>query len=741
MPIYIPDKWQNQTTCGGCRILPDLSQAFMETYTAITYVPDMKNASITIEFEGVAIYVYFILPNKQSPKVTAYSAANFTIDGEIVGNFSHSPDLSTTEILYKQMVFNKTDLPNGTHQLVVSTTLVDMHVFVNFDYAIYTQVTDDSVSKGVYSSVSSFTATSDTPVSGSGSGIASTTDALGGALIGGATSTGSPTGSDSQDSGSSKSRHTTVAIIGATIGGIILTGAATALFVWRRLGKRKINIGVLASSRFPWRKAPTRVQSPFLELAASTDYNHRHTSCETIGVPDEARRLFSRSETILNNFATMQRTIFRNYFKRLGRNGIAEPPAPNLPKVLKKALSAGSPNTLQILLNSQLDNTFPTIPSSRSHDWSRTIYKPFNDNDRNTSWAEEALVKWKGKGGEMDVLELNYTIDDGFGDSLTKKMPIYIPDEWQNQTTCGDCTIRPDLSQAFMATYTAITYYPYMKNASITIEFEGIAIYVFFILPNKQHPGTTTYSAASFTIDGQIVGNFSHSPDLSTTEILYNQMVFKKTDLPNGTHQLVVSTTLTDMNTWVNFDYAIYTQVTDDSVSTGVYSSVSSFTVTSDTPVSGSGSGIADSQNSGPPKSRHKTAAIIGATIGGVILVGAATALIVWRRLGKQKINIGVLTSSRFPWRRARTRVQSPFLELAAFTDYNHRHTSRKTIGVPDKARHLYSRSETILNDLTVLEHTIQVIHNYFKRLVRSDTAESRPRHASIHKARLSPSA
>ncbi|KAF9002728.1 hypothetical protein BDQ17DRAFT_1425682 [Cyathus striatus] len=333
-------------------------------------------------------------------------------------------------------------------------------------------------------------------------------------------------------------------------------------------------------------------------------------------------------------------------------------------------------------------------------------------------------------------------------------MPIYIPDEWQNQMTCGSCAIQPDLSQAFMETYTAITYFPYMKNASITMEFEGIAIYVYFILPNKQDSGVDTYSEASFTIDRQIVGSFSHSPDLSTTDILYNQMVFNKTDLPNGTHQLVVSTTLAGMNAWVNFDYAIYTQVTDDSVPTGVHSSVSSFTATSDTPVSGSGSGIAsttdahdgtpiggatstgsptgpgsDSQNPGSSKSKHKTAAIIGATIGGIILTGAATALIVWRRLGKQKINIGVLTSSRFPWRRAPTRVQSPFLELG--------HTSGQTIGVPDEARRLFSRSETILNDLTVLEHTIQVIHNYFKRLVRSGTMESRPRHPSVHKPRL----
>ncbi|KAF9002742.1 membrane bound O-acyl transferase family-domain-containing protein [Cyathus striatus] len=296
MPIYIPDKWHNQISCGDCTIRPNTSQAFMETYTAATYHPDWKNSSIAMEFEGIAIYVYFILPNKYNLGITTYSAANFTIDGQIVGSFSHSPDLSTTKILYNQMVFSKTDLPNGRHQLVVSTTLDDMNVFICFDYAIYTQVTDESAPTGVYSNVSSPTATSDTPVSGSKSGI------TGGTPIGGVTSTGL----DSQNSGSSKSRHTTVAIIGAIIGGIILIGSASALVVWQRLGKRKINIGVLTSSRVPWTKAPMRVQSPF-QLVASTDYNHHHTSSETIGVRDEVCHLFSRSETILNDLAAMHR--------------------------------------------------------------------------------------------------------------------------------------------------------------------------------------------------------------------------------------------------------------------------------------------------------------------------------------------------------------------------------------------------------------------------------------------------
>ncbi|KAF9002731.1 hypothetical protein BDQ17DRAFT_1425686 [Cyathus striatus] len=319
MPIYILDtgKWNNQM-CRACAIQPDPLKAYSGTYMAMTYHPEQQNASITMEFEGIAIYVFFILPNKQKSSITNFSAVNFTIKGEIVGNFSHSPDFSITKILYNQMVFSKTDLPNGMHQLVVSTTLDDMSIFINFDYAIYTQVINETVPMNV---LSMFSATSDSPVSGSQSGITLTTNVLSGTLEG-VISTGSPTGSDTQKSGSSKSRHTTVSIIGAKIGGIILIGSATTLFVWRKLRKHNNNIGTQTSSRVPWKEA-SRVQLLF-QLVASTDYSHCCTSNKTICVPDEAQCLYSRLETILNDFATMQHAVFHNYFKRLGRSGTTE---------------------------------------------------------------------------------------------------------------------------------------------------------------------------------------------------------------------------------------------------------------------------------------------------------------------------------------------------------------------------------------------------------------------------------
>ncbi|KAF9014189.1 hypothetical protein BDQ17DRAFT_1230755 [Cyathus striatus] len=154
---------------------------------------------------------------------------------------------------------------------------------------------------------------------------------------------------------------------------------------------------------------------------------------------------------------------------------------------------------------------------------------------------------------------VNVTIDDGYGDSLTHQLPIYLPlTVWSNQT-CKGCAIKPDPSRAFMQTYNAATYHPKLQNVSITMGFEGIAIYVFFILPNKQANGVTTTTSVNFTVDGQMVGNFTHETDPSTTNFNFNQMVFSKTDLLPGTHQLIISTNGVNISTFTNFDYAIYT--------------------------------------------------------------------------------------------------------------------------------------------------------------------------------------
>lgn len=94
-----------------------------------------KNTHCSI---GIAIYVYFILPNNEGNGITTLTMANFTIDGGSPTLFQHAPDLTTSTPLFNQLVFSRTNLVNANHKLIISTSGVNTNVYVGFDYAIYT---------------------------------------------------------------------------------------------------------------------------------------------------------------------------------------------------------------------------------------------------------------------------------------------------------------------------------------------------------------------------------------------------------------------------------------------------------------------------------------------------------------------------------------------------------------------------------------------------------------------------
>ncbi|KAF5331008.1 hypothetical protein D9619_005245 [Psilocybe cf. subviscida] len=159
----------------------------------------------------------------------------------------------------------------------------------------------------------------------------------------------------------------------------------------------------------------------------------------------------------------------------------------------------------------------------------------------------------------------NRTIDDTFGDSFTGEKVQFLPttaNVWQDQT-CVGCAINPDILQAYQGTYTAATYNPGLGSANFTLNFHGTAIYVFFILANNAGSGITTLTALNFTLDDQPPQFKLHAPDVTTTDIQYNFMLFSQTGLPAAQHSLLVSTSGVDNDVYVNFDYAIYTH--DDS--------------------------------------------------------------------------------------------------------------------------------------------------------------------------------
>ncbi|KAF9014183.1 hypothetical protein BDQ17DRAFT_1342232 [Cyathus striatus] len=256
---------------------------------------------------------------------------------------------------------------------------------------------------------------------------------------------------------------------------------------------------------------------------------------------------------------------------------------------------------------------------------------------------------------------VNYTIDDTLGDSRTQQLLTYFPASgvWENPVCYwGNCSIRPDPSWAFEGTYMAATYrYQSMQNASIIMEFEGVAIYVLFILPNQQGPGVDTTTMVNFTIDGQIMGNFVHVADFSTNDILHNQTVFGMTGLSNGIHQLVISASGLDINVYINFDYAIYTHIDGVDVSSSAPSSIGPTPSPMSSSVAGSNASESDSSSRSTP-----VGAVVGGTIGGVILIGGMLAFFLWKRQSRRKDQDDITPYKPSMHQRSTAKVLSPFL-------------------------------------------------------------------------------
>lgn len=175
------------------------------------------------------------------------------------------------------------------------------------------------------------------------------------------------------------------------------------------------------------------------------------------------------------------------------------------------------------------------------------------------------------------LADTNCTIDDTKGDSVTGITPVYKPQSAWEDATCSGCFVKPNVQQAFDGTWTAATYSPDKTETSIEFSFKGTqrphalptwavltdvltgtAIYVYFIIPQTiQYTDTTT--DCNFALDGGSPEHFLHTPDPSSADILYNQLVFHRTGLSNDDHSLKIYTSGLDHNVFTNFDYAVYT--------------------------------------------------------------------------------------------------------------------------------------------------------------------------------------
>ncbi|KAI8980570.1 hypothetical protein BD414DRAFT_549915 [Trametes punicea] len=130
---------------------------------------------------------------------------------------------------------------------------------------------------------------------------------------------------------------------------------------------------------------------------------------------------------------------------------------------------------------------------------------------------------------------VNRTIDDELGDSVTGLKPVYSPaTSWHQGASCTTCNIRPGLvntARVFGGTWHDSTAYPGDAPHTVSLTFEGTAVYVFNLVANAV-PRTATLANLTFCLDGEPVGEFVHVPD-GTSDVLYNVLVYANASLPN----------------------------------------------------------------------------------------------------------------------------------------------------------------------------------------------------------------
>ena len=172
------------------------------------------------------------------------------------------------------------------------------------------------------------------------------------------------------------------------------------------------------------------------------------------------------------------------------------------------------------------------------------------------------------------------TIDDTYGDSTTGVLPIYSLD-WNVGQDCPACAIIPDASQAFMGswhdttsnnpvdsvphrvnlTFKGVPGCTHLHSADSLIAQLGTAIWVYCILANFEKRGITTYTNASFELDGSPEDTYSHDPDGPTDDFKYNVTVYSKTGLSDAEHTLVMTAGQGTNASLLLFDWALYMQV------------------------------------------------------------------------------------------------------------------------------------------------------------------------------------
>ncbi|KZT68205.1 hypothetical protein DAEQUDRAFT_712398 [Daedalea quercina L-15889] len=151
----------------------------------------------------------------------------------------------------------------------------------------------------------------------------------------------------------------------------------------------------------------------------------------------------------------------------------------------------------------------------------------------------------------------NRTIDDEYGDSVTGRRPIY-DGPWNYGPACPGCFVQPSPKDVFMSSWHDTTTSLQNDHQTISLLFNGTAVWVYCVVPNYVQ-SATTFVNISFNLDGAPVGTYMHQPDESSDVYSYNVTVYSNTDLANTQHTLVMWAVQGSGPSLLLFDWAEYT--------------------------------------------------------------------------------------------------------------------------------------------------------------------------------------
>ncbi|KAM5535827.1 hypothetical protein V8D89_010445 [Ganoderma adspersum] len=217
----------------------------------------------------------------------------------------------------------------------------------------------------------------------------------------------------------------------------------------------------------------------------------------------------------------------------------------------------------------------------------------------------------------------NRTIDDEYGDSVTGTLPDYFG-PWVEGAQCR-CSIRLDTTNLFRGTWHGIaTSSNEDRIPTITLRFTGVAIYVYNVLANSVLSANfATGTRLAFTLDDAPDGHFQHNPT-SSTQFLFNRLVYSHTGLVNAEHVLVIQS---DAGSLCMFDYALFTFSNE-----GEPAIVKVFHWTDTEP-------CLPSQLQGEQRSTPPLGAILGGSIGGAAaVIVLLAALLVYLRAKRRTV-------------------------------------------------------------------------------------------------------